>query len=490
MRQMQNQQTDKTLNYHSRTKHSYESIRRNAHFLDWPNRPSPFKTYRDLEPIPLPPEREVAGVPAAVDLGSLRDLLYYAAGVTKRRQYPGGEILFRAAACTGALYEIELYVVCADLPDLAAGVYHFHPGDMALRCLRQGDFRAEVDVATEAPALIVSTGTYWHNAWKYQARTYRHFGWDNGTIHANLLAMAGALGLRARVMCGFVDSDVNRLLGLDVDREVALAIVAIGDRCPARFVPEMEPVQLATLPLSKYEVDYPVMREMHQSTWLESTQEVSAWRDKARRFEQPEEPAAQGIHLEPVTASDPIKEVIHRRGSSRRFRRDPITFQQFSTVLVRSRPPILADFPSINDIYLIVNSVNGLTPGAYFLDARRFTLVPLKCGDFRARVTYLALGQDLAGDAAASVFFMADLEHCLDSMGNRGYRAVQFEAGILGGRMYLAAYAQRLGATGLTFFDDDVTEFFSPHAANKSAVFLVAIGHPVAIDSTSTRKGT
>ena len=41
--------------------------------------------------------------------------------------------------------------------------------------------------------------------------------------------------------------------------------------------------------------------------------------------------------------------------------------------------------------------------------------------------------------------------------------------------MYLAAYAQRLGATGLTFFDDEVTDFFSPHAANKSAIFLVAI---------------
>jgi hypothetical protein len=33
------------------------------------------------------------------------------------------------------------------------------------------------------------------------------------------------------------------------------------------------------------------------------------------------------------------------------------------------------------------------------------------------------------------------------------YRAVQLEAGAIGGRMYLAAYAQRLGATGLTFFD-------------------------------------
>ena len=51
---------------------------------------------------------------------------------------------------------------------------------------------------------------------------------------------------------------------------------------------------------------------------------------------------------------------------------------------------------------------------------------------------------------------------------NRGYRAVQLEAGIIGGRIYLAAYAQHLGATGLTFFDDDVINFFSPHAKGKA----------------------
>jgi hypothetical protein len=45
--------------------------------------------------------------------------------------------------------------------------------------------------------------------------------------------------------------------------------------------------------------------------------------------------------------------------------------------------------------------------------------------------------------------------------------------------MYLAAYAQHLGATGLTFFDDDVISFFSPHARDKSAIFLLAIGKPM-----------
>jgi hypothetical protein len=53
---------------------------------------------------------------------------------------------------------------------------------------------------------------------------------------------------------------------------------------------------------------------------------------------------------------------------------------------------------------------------------------------------------------------------------------VQLEAGIMGGRLYLASYAQRMGATGLTFYDDEVTAFFSPHASGKSAIFLVAIG--------------
>jgi hypothetical protein len=85
----------------------------------------------------------------------------------------------------------------------------------------------------------------------------------------------------------------------------------------------------------------------------------------------------------------------------------------------------------------------------------------------------------LPGDAAADVFFLVDLQPILQRFGNRGYRAVQLEAGILGGKLYLGAYAQHLGATGLTFYDDDVVRFFSPHAEGKSTIFLVALGNSV-----------
>jgi len=44
--------------------------------------------------------------------------------------------------------------------------------------------------------------------------------------------------------------------------------------------------------------------------------------------------------------------------------------------------------------------------------------------------------------------------------------------------MYLCAYALGIGASGITFYDDPVTEFFSPHAANKSNMLSVILGVP------------
>ena len=64
--------------------------------------------------------------------------LLSAVGITKRRRYPGGEMLFRGAPCTGALYHIEVYVICADLKDLPAGVYQFQPKDSSVCPLRAG----------------------------------------------------------------------------------------------------------------------------------------------------------------------------------------------------------------------------------------------------------------------------------------------------------------------------------------------------------------
>jgi SagB-type dehydrogenase family enzyme len=506
---MNNRDTQAAWEYHDGTKHSYWSIRNNPHFLDWANRPQPFKIYPKLEPILLPrdvPQTGVAALSAISEpvrsspvdsVPNLKDLariLYFSAGITKQRTSPGGAIYFRAAACTGALYEIELYVLTGDLEGLDAGVYHFNPGDVSLRLLRKGDFRGSLAQATamepavaHAPTTIICTGTYWRNAWKYQARTYRHFGWDNGTLLANMLAISVASGLPAEIVLGFVDAEVNSLLDLDTRREVAVSIVPIGYRSK-NLLPapkQAPPLGLETIALSEREVEYPAMFKMHDASSLQSEEEVVRWREK---HSLPASVPGLGeevrLHCLPEEeqAHETIEQVILRRGSTRAFdKRASITLEQLSTILdcsTRGLPADFLEFPGaqLNDVYLIVHSVLGLRPGAYFFRRERNSLQLLKEGSFRSEAHYLGLGQELPADACADIFFLADLGHTLERYGNRGYRAVQLEAGAIGGRMYLAAYAQRLGATGLTFFDDDVIDFFSPHAKGKSAIFLLAIG--------------
>ncbi len=407
-------------------------------------------------------------------------------------------MLFRAAACTGALYHIDLYLVCGDLEDLDAGVYHFSPQGFSLRRLREGDYRSVLVTASgeepsivNAPCVIVSGSTFWRNAWKYQARAYRHCYWDNGTILANLLAAAAARNIAAKVVLGFVDETVNHLLGLDSQREAPLSMVAMGEASPRRIglSPPLETLAFEIAPLSKTEVDYPEMRAMHEASSLESDEEVAAWREGRGKAE------GKGITDEGGNArlfplqllrddelpQDAIEEVIVRRGSTREFERESISFAQLSTMLDRATRGIRADFLEqvevpLNDVYLIVHAVDELPPGAYVFRREQLALELLKEGDFRREAGYLGLGQEIPADCSVNVYFLADLKKVLDRFGNRGYRAAQLEAAIMGGKLYLAAYAQRLGASGLTFFDNDVMEFFSPHAAGKSVTFLIALG--------------
>src|SRR5205809_452839 len=397
--------------YHDLTAHSPDSVRASGHELDWENKPFPFKVYTDIPGLHLPREIDVlatpalaaiggegAAPPAGLTLAALTSLLYYMAGVTKRKTYPGGgEVLFRAAASTGALYQKEVYVVEETVEGLPPGVHHFCPSDFTLRRLRSEDARAALaEAAADATpgrrgATLVLTGLVWRNSWKYRARTYRHLFWDGGTMLANALATAAALGLAPRLFTGFVDAAVHRLLGIDGAREVALALLSVGPETPpAASAPPPAPIEHATLPLSR---------------------------------------------------------------------------------------PVPGDVPTgLVDIYMSAHAVEGLPPGTYLYRRDAHALDPLDTGEFRRQAAFLCLEQPLGGDAAATLFFLSPLDAVLAAFGERGYRLVNLEAGLAGGRAYLAAYALGFGASGLTFYDAEVVRFFLPRAAGADAIFVTALG--------------
>ncbi|HEV2118714.1 MAG TPA: SagB/ThcOx family dehydrogenase [Candidatus Bathyarchaeia archaeon] len=494
------------LAYHEATKHSEVRIGASGHYLDWDNKPAPFKEYRNLPSIALPRDfpipqknsieaiknaREVLGT-KEIDVGVLSELLFFSAGLTRKMRF-GKEFYFmRAASATGALYPIELYVISGPIPGLEAGVYHFNPLQFSLVRLRDGDYRAALSEAGSPDGVTSSvtlafTSLAWRNAWKYEARSYRHWFWDSGVIIANLLATSNSARLAARVVLGFIDSEVDRLLGLEAKKEatVALATIGIGTNRETssthRPVPSLD---LEVNPLSREEVDYPMIWETNEASQLRRKSEIESWRSRPRVSKQTSPTTTPSF---PLRGSERdlfplLDEVILLRGSTRKFSREPILFDSLSTIIQTSRTRIPLDFlhdnESLIDFYFIVNAVEGLPPGSYYYNQRTRAVEELKALSSRSMSGYLCLGQQLFSDASVVFFLMTDLNSVLESLGNRGYRAAQFEAGVRAGKIYLSSYAVGLGASGSTFYDDAVTEFFSPHARDKSTMIAVGIGKP------------
>jgi SagB-type dehydrogenase family enzyme len=548
-----NKETRYALDYHEATKHSEISLMTQRHYLDFTIRPIPFKIYTSNFPVyvlpsnfPRPTLDAITSISTSTpqksdttdndatyrhstqELGvrDLAEILFFSAGITRKFGTNSVTYYMRAASATGALYPIELYVICTKLaPDLEEGVYHFNPAEFSLIQIRKGDHRhylaaamAEPAKVLDSPVNLVFTSLAWRNAWKYQARSYRHWFWDSGVIVANFLATTEAAGYKADLNMGFVDDKINRLLCLEQLKEASIAVANIrgtkntkhppedlvphekeeeflGKEFPETPVPKIRP-------LSESETSYPEIWTIHDASSLFSVQESREWINGIKS-EGKESQARMNIHYGsseslgvinsvPIFTSQhdrlrksipSLAEVVLKRGSTRRFANTSIPLSVLSTVLTSSTRSIPLDFfrivdTSLIDIYLICNNVEGIPAGGYFFDRRRNTLDLVKLKVSREMSGYLCLGQSLFSQASAVLFLMTSLQKVLGALGNRGYRASQFEAGIIAGKIYLAAYAQGIGASGSTFFDDAVTEFFSPHAKSKNTMMAVGIGNP------------
>jgi SagB-type dehydrogenase family enzyme len=554
------------LNYHEATKHSEASVQNSRHYLDFDNKPIPFKIYRELPSISLPtsfPTPEVNALSCisgksiiglngdtekltrakatitsskytdasynipSVDVSSLAEILFFSAGITREIRYSYGKYYMRAASATGALYPIELYVVCDDIsPNLAAGVYHFSPADFSLTELRKGKYKKYLatasadnqDIVNSAIAIIF-TSIAWRNAWKYQARSYRHWFWDSGVIAANLLATTHAMGLPSHIIMGFVDDYISQLLSLEDQREAAIAIAAIGKGSEENTTISNQQQRERSIisymptpnirPLSKRgEVNYPEIWDLNKASKLTSKQQVDEWISSVDRhqpvlsknseyFQRMPSNRTDNLIVTPrdldenIKASRSLKETILWRGSSRKFARTDIPFSALKTMLYSSTRGVPLDIVkdqenSLIDIYFMANAVDGLSPGAYYYNHKASATNPNNTSVDRIKEMvnsrnisgYLCLGQTLFSDASVVFYLMTDLESVLGTLGNRGYRSSQFEAGVIAGKIYLTAYALGIGASGSTFFDDAVTGFFSPHAAKKSTMIAVGVGVP------------
>jgi SagB-type dehydrogenase family enzyme len=507
--------------YHAATAHSPRP-RRREHLLAGfrpmapGNRPAPFKRYRGIDREPLPVGLQPrAGGPGALDVlagrvdpgGEVGDdvlarLLYFSAGVTR---FAGGDparVWFRASASAGNLHPLELYVACGPGSGVGPGLYHFDPESYSLGRLRPVDVRPHLARAAADPALaaadavVVVTGIPWRTCWKYAERGWRHIWWDAGSMLANLLAVAEAHGVPARVALGFVDRDVSRILGIDGTSELPVAAVAVGATGPATEhaadgpeLDPLDPLDRPVEPISPAPVAFPLVTAAQRATELDDPETVTRWRATAgddswtsAATSGPVDVPA-GVGTTAAESVEPVEAVVLRRGSTRVMRPEGLPGEAVDLALrIATRPVPLDAVPpgrTLLDHRLAVHGVDGLAPGLYRWADAAITPLDRRTGEDEATTrrlsTFLCLGQPLGGDSAYTVYEAADLEGVLAALGPRGYRAAHVEAGIVNGRLLLAAHALGHGATGLTFFDDAVQEAFGIPVG---CLLVTAVGTP------------
>ncbi len=475
--------------------------------------PYAYKVYVDLPAIALPPLTDLPDAPLSAlaalrasgddgdqtpDLNSIARICLLSNGILKRGSHrPDTPVIeYRAAGGTGARYHLELYLAVSGVAELPDGLYHYAAHDHSLRQLREGDVRGALVAATgqepaiaDAPVVLAMSSVFWRNAWRYQDRAYRHAWWDGGTTLANVLALAAAQAIPARLVLGFVDTAVNALLGIDGEREATLALVALGRN--GSVAPALDAAALPTLddavqPYSTREIAFPATPVMHRASSLTSADEVVAWR-AAEMAEDAAAPVGDAIPLAPLAAADEpdltLDALISRRRSTRYYDTEvQIPFDTFSTLLALSAGPLASDCVATDartfDTYVIANGVADLPQGSYRLrraDDGALVLDAVRTGDQRAAAQHLAVHQGYAGDAHVNWYALARLDPLLAAYGNRGYRVAQLTAALHAGRTHLATHALGLGAVGSTSFDDVVTEHLAP-GGEADYVFVTVFG--------------
>jgi SagB-type dehydrogenase family enzyme len=481
--------------YHEATKHSVESLRRARQILDWANMPDPFRHYEGVPVLDLPADPPAPEIPAldvlqgifgSTSVGDgpafLSELLFYCAAISATKRVPssGYEYALRVNPSSGNLHPTEFHFVTRGLKGWPDGLYHYDPSRHMAEQRGRGTFEMRL-ASGPAPIVFVLTSIVWREAWKYGERAYRYCLHDIGHAWQALALSARAIGCDTFAVGSFVDDEVAQLCRPNGDEWPMLMVSLHGESIPVREADTGKTAWFggqANL-LSKETVAQPLIDSIHMAT------KQSSSRSGGTSFAESLPTCSDGIELPPPASSTrSFCEVARMRRSALNFMggEQSISLAELSGILAQTARPLSADFAGTRfvQLYLYAHRVDGLQPGAYKFWPGCAKLEQVKTGDQRVAAATLSLGQDLAGNACVTFSMIGDLDRAAATYGDRGYRYVHFEAGAIGQRLYLAAEALGLGATGIgAFYDDEVHRHLNLTPKQGQVVYHFAIGFPV-----------
>ncbi|MEA3347641.1 MAG: SagB/ThcOx family dehydrogenase [Pseudomonadota bacterium] len=474
---------------------AYDRQRMEGHRLDWPGQPSFFKDYSPCTSYPLSlPEtfpddalltvlKKVSKSPLVWNRRSLASLLLLTSALTARSTFSEGEIWYRSNASAGALYPLEFYLSFPGADDLPAGLYHYDLRKPALNRLRHDP--ALKTFATALPTLVISA-IFFRTAWKYRERAYRYLLLDTGHALENLTLALKAMGADFEVILDFDDAAINRAVGFDEQREVALATVRL--RSSSTFsehklileTTDPEPELKTASRVSAREIDYPLLKEIH----LVSS--ASLRRKPGLNQTHPQSELYQGISAWQVIPEDIVLpestlgyvESLRRRRSKRNFIKSevPLDLETLHYLLALLAQNVHISSLPLPEIIFLAADVKGLADGLYLFDPAAGRFGCLGDQDRRRAVAVASLDQRWLKRAALQFIFLADLEADQELHGPRSYRYLQIVAGCLGQRLYLGATALGLGCCAVGAFYDRELARTCCLPENFDPLYLLAVG--------------
>jgi SagB-type dehydrogenase family enzyme len=456
--------------------------------------PDPFRHYQGVPVLDLPadpPEPEIAALEvlrggigpsgAADGAAFLSQLLFYSASISATKRVPatGYKYALRVNPSSGNLHPTEFHFTTSGLKEWPNGLYHYRASSHMAEQRALGDFGTKL-AGAPAPAVFLLTTIAWREAWKYRDRAYRYCLHDAGHAWQALALAARSIGCESFAIAHFPDDELAQFCRLSEDEWPMLVVALRGRSIPAIESGVEEAVWFGghANRLSNEQVPYPIIDSIHAATKLASSPGRIAHTELL--------PAGSGeIKLpQPAFSARTFGEVVRTRRSALDFQGGTasMSLAQLSAILGATAQPLFADFASSRfvQLYLYAHRVGDLESGVYRHWPERGELEKIRSGDQRVAAAGLSLGQELAGNACVAFSMIADLDRATRINGDRGYRYAHFEAGAIGHRMYLAAEALGLQATGIgAFFDDEVHRYLGLEPTQGQVVYHFAIGHAV-----------
>ncbi|MFF4105022.1 SagB family peptide dehydrogenase [Streptomyces sp. NPDC001903] len=487
---------------------------------DWADRPRKAKFHPGAETLPLPEPRHGPSTGAArgFDLPLLSGMLQDSYGLTGRRlgvqantdlaalpHYPQAN-WSRGTASGGGLYPVAVHWAAGPGGPLTPGVYHYAPHQHGMRRLLTGDVTGDIREAlgSDAPAHASGAGQYlilgvkyWQNSFKYNSFSFHAVSMDVGTVLQTWRLWAQEHGLRIAPVLWFDEERLARLLGVDHREEGVFAVVPLewaGERADTASVPAPSAAASAS-PAAVRHRDRERSRRVLAFDSLHRIHEATL----GRAADRPEPGALDRAAAHPPRGTDPLPLPapataplgVHaalraRRSSFGRFDASrALAPEQLAAVLADCAATAVGseaerpEGPGLTSLYVFVNHVAGVAPGAYAYDPAARTLrlvVPGPPGPFLQR-SYFLSNYNLE-QAGAVVVPTVRTAAVLDAVGDRGYRLVGAAVGAVAQTFYTGAAAHGLGA-GVALGFDTVShiEELGLTGTDEAPLLIMLLGH-------------